>query len=72
MAKEKVKKLSVKKERYLKFRKEKPQMTFTVPDLSDQQVQERRQDEQHIGMFWKSYRRPPERFVNERKAKSKR
>ena len=72
MAKEKVKKLSVKKERYLKFRKEKPQMTFSVPDLSEQQVQDKRTDEQQISQFWRSYRRPPERFVSERKAKSKR
>jgi hypothetical protein len=73
MAKDKPKKISVKKERYLKFRKDKPgTMNFTPPELSDQQVQERRNDEQFINQFWRSYRRPPERFVNERKAKSKR
>ncbi|MBI2101126.1 hypothetical protein HYT53_00780 [Candidatus Woesearchaeota archaeon] len=71
--KDKPKKISAKKERYAKFRKEKPSsMTFAMPDLSEEQVAERRQDEQRISMFWRSYRRPPQRFVSERKAKSKR
>ena len=71
--KDKPKKISAKKERYSKFRKEKPSsMTFAMPELSEEQVAERRQDEQRISMFWRSYKRPPQRFVNERKAKSKR
>lgn len=71
--KDKPKKISAKKERYAKFRKEKPtNLTIAPPDLSEEQVRERREDEQRINMFWRSYRRPPERFVNERKAKSKR
>lgn len=71
--KDKPKKISAKKERYSKFRKEKPSsMTFAMPELSEEQVVERRQDEQRISMFWRSYRRPPQRFVSERKAKSKR
>lgn len=71
--KDKPKKISAKKERYAKFRKEKPSsMTMALPDLSEEQVKERRDDEQRISMFWRGYRRPPERFVNERKAKSKR
>ena len=71
--KNKVKKVSFKKERYSKFRKEKPtMMAFTTPELPEEAVQERRQDEQKIDNFWRNYRRPPQRFVNERKAKSKR
>ncbi len=71
--KDKPKKISAKKERYAKFRKEKPtNLTIAPPDLSEEQVRERKEDEQRINMFWRSYRRPPERFVNERKAKSKR
>jgi len=67
------KKLSAKKERYLKFRKEKPSsMIFATPELDEEQVQLRRTDEQHISMFWRHYRRPPEKYVSERKAKSKR
>lgn len=71
--KDKPKKISAKKERYAKFRKEKPTMlTMAPPELTDEQIKERRQDEQRIGEFWRHYRRPPERFVNERKARSKR
>lgn len=71
--KDKSKKISVKKERYLKFRKEKPSsLTVAMPDLSENQVQEKKVDQQRIDNFWRSYRRPPPRFVNERKAKSKR
>ena len=71
--KDKPKKISAKKERYTKFRKEKPSsMNIAVPDLSEEQLRQRKEDEQRINMFWRNYRRPPERFVNERKAKSKR
>jgi len=71
--KNKAKKVSAKKERYLKFHKEKPvSLTFTTPDLGEEQVNIRKQDEQTIENFWRSYRRPPQRFVSERKAKSKR
>ena len=71
--KDKPKRISAKKERYMKFRKEKPSMmTVAPPELTEEQVKERRLDEQRIGEFWRSYRRPPQRFVNERKARSKR
>ena len=71
--KDKPKRISAKKERYMKFRKEKPSMmTVAPPELTEEQVKERRLDEQRIGEFWRHYRRPPEKFVNERKAKSKR
>jgi len=71
--KDKAKKVSVKKERYSKFRKEKPSsLTVAMPDLTEEQVQQRRMDQQMIDNFWRYYRRPPQRFVSERKAKSKR
>lgn len=71
--KDKPKKISVKKERYLKFRKEKPSsMTVAMPDLTEEQVQQRRTDQQLVDNFWRTYRRPPPRFVNERRARSKR
>ena len=57
----------------MKFRKEKPSvLTIAPPELTEEQMKERRLDEQRIGEFWRSYRRPPQRFVSERKAKSKR
>lgn len=71
--KDKPKKISAKKERYMKFRKEKSTMlTMSPPDITEEQMKERRLDEQRIGEFWRSYRRPPQRFVSERKARSKR
>ena len=71
--KNKAKRINPKKERYTKFRKDKPtNMTFTTPDLDEDAVQTKRNDEQRIDQFWRSYRRPPERFVRERDAKAKR
>ena len=71
--KKKGKKTSVKKERYTKFRKEKPGvLSFVPPDLSEEIVVQRRQDEKKIENFWRYYRRPPERFVRERDAKARR
>lgn len=71
--KNKAKRINPKRERYTKFRKEKPtNMTFSMPDLPEEAVQERRQDEQRIHDFWRHYRRPPEKFIRERDAKAKR
>lgn len=71
--KDKAKKISAKKERYLKFRKEKPSsMTVAMPDLTEEQVQQKRADQQRIDTFWRYNKRRPERYVNERKARSKR
>ena len=72
--KNKSKKVSVKKERYSKFRKEKPSaMVFTSPEsLPEEIIQQRKQDEQRINDFWRHYRRPPQRFIRERDAKAKR
>ena len=71
--KDKVKKLSPKKEKYLKFRKDRPTtMTYQAPDLSEDQVQQVKVNEERIGFFMRTRPKYPERFVNERKAKSKR
>ena len=71
--KNKAKRVNPKKERYSKFRKEKPSsMTVAMPDLSEDLVQLRRQYEQRISDFWRHYRRPREKFIRERDAKAKR
>jgi hypothetical protein len=50
--KNKKKKVNPKKERYAKFRKDKPAiMTFTTPDLTPGQVKQKQEDERNIGMF---------------------
>ena len=67
------KKKNPKKEKYLKFRKEKPtNMTFNAPQLTDDQVQQVKLNEERIGFYMKTRVFFPEKFVNERKAKSKR
>lgn len=50
--KNKKKKVNAKKERYAKFRKERPStMSFTVPDLTPEQQKQRKEDEGIIGSF---------------------
>jgi hypothetical protein len=50
--KNKQKKVSVKKEKYAKFRKEKPAvMNFTTPDITPEQQKQRQEDEGKIGLF---------------------
>ena len=71
--KNKKKKVSPKRERYAKFRKEKPEvMTFTAPDLTPEQQKQRQEDEQSINWFLKGNKNLPTKEVNERKMKSKR
>ena len=71
--KNKSKRVNIKRERYAKFRKERPSsMTVAMPDLPEDVAQRRKQDEQRISDFWRHYRRPPERFNRERDAKAKR
>jgi hypothetical protein len=73
MAKKKEKKKNLKKEKYVKFRKEKPaSMTYAPPQLTEEQMQQVKLNEERIGYYMRSRVFYPERFVNERKAKSKR
>ena len=51
-SKKKNKKTSAKKEKYAKFRKEKPVvMTFATPDLTPEQLKQRKEDDEKIGLF---------------------
>ena len=50
--KNKKKKINPKKERYAKFRKDKPEtMAFTTPDLTPEQQKQRQEDDGRIGSF---------------------
>ncbi len=50
--KNKKKKVNPKKERYAKFRKERPStMSFTTPDITPEQQKQRQEDEGKIGSF---------------------
>lgn len=67
------KKLSAKKQKYLKFRRDKPgTLDLKMPDLEDEIVKQRREDETSVERFWRYRPKAPEKFVNERKALSKR
>ena len=69
----KAKKVSVKKERYAKFRKEKPAtVDITMPDLSDEQVKQKRSDEESINKFLRFSRNKPTGEIVKRREKSKR
>ena len=71
--KNKPKKVSVKKERYAKFRKEKPgALNISMPDLSEEQVKQKREDELKIDRFTRFNKNPPLKEIVERRAKSKR
>ncbi len=71
--KKKVKKVSAKKERYAKFHKEKSGvLDLSMPDLTDEQVQTKREDETKIDRFLRYNRNPPPKTIVPRKAKSKR
>ena len=71
--KKKTKKPNPKREKYAKFRKDKAtNMTFSVPDLSNNQMKDRVVDETKVEKFWKFRRSPPRKEVRDRKLKSKR
>lgn len=71
--KNKKKKVNPKKERYAKFRKDKPStMNFSTPDLTPEQQKQKQTDERQIDSFLKFNRNPPTKEVSERRMKSKR
>lgn len=71
--KNKKKKINAKKEKYSKFRKDKPtSMTFAVPDLTPEQRMQKQQDERNIDYFLRYSRNPPTQEISERKMRSKR
>lgn len=58
--KNKKKEVNAKKERYAKFRKERPStMTFITPDITPEQQKQRQEDENNIGLFWRYNKRRP-------------
>lgn len=71
--KNKKKKVNAKKEKYAKFRKEKPStMDLTPPDLTPEQQKQKMEDETNIDRFLRFNRNPPTKAINLRKMKSKR
>lgn len=71
--KKKKKKISVKKERYAKFRKEKPAaLDISMPELSEEQRKQKLQDEESFGRYLRFSKNKPPHEVVARKEKSKR
>ena len=71
--KNKKKKVNPKRERYSKFRKDKPStMNFTSPDLTPEQQKQKQADESNIERFLRFSRNRPTREISERKMKSQR
>ncbi|MBT7367539.1 hypothetical protein HN814_04975 [Candidatus Woesearchaeota archaeon] len=69
----KPKKISAKKEKYTKFRKEKPgALDITMPDLGTDGMKEAHEAEDRLGKFARFNKNAPVKEVRERKAASKR
>ena len=71
--KNKKKKVNPKRERYLKFRKDKPAtVNLTSPDLTPEQQKQKQEDEGTIERFLRFSKNPPTKEISDRKMKSKR
>lgn len=71
--KNKVKKVSAKKERYSKFHSEKPgTLNISMPELPEEQVKRNREDDEKVGKFLRFNKNPPVHEIVERREKSKR
>lgn len=67
------KKVNPKKEKYAKFRKEKPAaLDLRMPELTAEQQKEKQDAELKLGKFLRFNRNPPAKEISERKMKSKR
>ncbi|MFH1182017.1 MAG: hypothetical protein V1702_03595 [Candidatus Woesearchaeota archaeon] len=72
-SKNKKKKVNAKRERYAKFKKEKPAvLSLTMPELTPEQMKAKQEDERRIDFFLSHSRNPPTQENNERRMKSKR
>ena len=71
--KNKKKKISPKKEKYAKFRKDKQtSMDVSMPDLEPEQIKQKREDETKIDRYLRFSRNPPTKEIIERRMKDKR
>lgn len=60
----KAKKISAKKEKYLKFKKDKPAtMDVSMPELSEEQMRQKREDEALIDRFVRFNKKRPEKEI---------
>ena len=67
------KKMSAKREKYAKFRKDKPStINYTTPELTPEQQKQKQIDEAKINSFLRYNRNRPALSIREKKAKGKR
>ncbi|MBU0616020.1 MAG: hypothetical protein KJ601_08080 [Nanoarchaeota archaeon] len=70
--KNKKKKVNAKRERYAKFRKDKPtSVTFEPPELTPEQQKQRQEDEKNIDMFLRYNKNRPTPEIKDKKLKRK-
>jgi hypothetical protein len=66
--KKETKKISAKKEKYLKFRKEKPStLNFTTPELTPEQQKQKQVDEGKINSYLRYNKNAPALSIREKK-----
>ncbi|MFH2020187.1 MAG: hypothetical protein ABIJ34_02170 [archaeon] len=66
------KKLSAKKEKYAKFRKDKPSaLNLTSPELTPEQQKQKQEDEMKINSFLRFSKNRPTLSIREKRAKGK-
>jgi hypothetical protein len=71
MGKKKDKKVSLKKERYAKFKKDKKPMNFVSPEPSPEEIKQRQVDELTINKFLRFNKNPFTKTIKEKKLKYK-
>jgi hypothetical protein len=73
MGKKKNKKPNLKKEKYAKFHKDKSaSLDLAMPELTDEQVKERREDDMRLSKFLRFNKNKPPHEIVPRKEKAKR
>lgn len=73
MARKKEKKVNAKKEKYAKFKKDKPStLDISTPELPPELQKQKQEDEKKIDKFLRFNKNPPTKEVVTRKIKSKR
>jgi hypothetical protein len=71
MGKKKDKKVSLKKERYAKFKKDKKVVNIVSPEPTPEQIKERQEDEMNINKFLRFNKNPFTKTIKEKKLKYK-
>ena len=70
--KDKAKKVNAKKEKYTKFKKDKPKtLDITSPEPSVEEIKQRQDDEMKLSRYWRFSKNPPTKEIKDKKLKYK-